>query len=148
MSLSERALSALKELGLTGTEVKAYISLLQRGTMTANDVSREARIPYSKVYIALESLHEKGWVDDRRKRELSISSQCRLGQAARRLVIQGGWLAKWIGKTPREVAISQSTKAGIDFTGTIDHVAGMMQEIMEEVGGDGFLFFNGAFDRR
>jgi alkanesulfonate monooxygenase SsuD/methylene tetrahydromethanopterin reductase-like flavin-dependent oxidoreductase (luciferase family) len=57
-------------------------------------------------------------------------------------------LAKWIGKTPREVAISQATKAGIDFTGTIDHVAGMMQEIMEEVGGDGFLFFNGAFDRR
>jgi hypothetical protein len=57
-------------------------------------------------------------------------------------------LAKWIGKTPREVALSQSTKAGIDFTGTIDHVAGMMQEIMEEVGGDGFLFFNGTFDRR
>jgi alkanesulfonate monooxygenase SsuD/methylene tetrahydromethanopterin reductase-like flavin-dependent oxidoreductase (luciferase family) len=57
-------------------------------------------------------------------------------------------LAKWIGKTPREVALSQSTKAGIDFTGTIDHVAGMMQDIMEEVGGDGFLFFNGTFDRR
>src|SRR5947208_3450272 len=60
MSLSERALSALKELGLTGTEVKAYISLLRGGTMTANDVSRDARIPYSKVYEALESLHEKG----------------------------------------------------------------------------------------
>ena len=57
-------------------------------------------------------------------------------------------LAKWIGKTPREVAISQSTKMGIDFTGTIDHVAGMMQDIMEEVGGDGFLLFNGSFDRR
>ncbi len=57
-------------------------------------------------------------------------------------------LAKWIGKTPRQVALSQATKAGIDFTGTIDHVAGMMQEIMEEVGGDGFLFFNGTFDRR
>src|SRR4051794_14862254 len=56
-------------------------------------------------------------------------------------------LARWIGKTPREVAVSQSTKAGIDFTGTIDHVAGMMQEIMEEVGGDGFLFFNATFDR-
>ncbi len=37
---------------------------------------------------------------------------------------------------------------GIDFTGTVDHVAGMMQEIMEEVGGDGFLFFNAYFDRR
>ena len=47
-----------------------------------------------------------------------------------------------------EVAISQSTKAGIDFTGTVDHVAGMMQEIMEEVGGDGFQFFNATFDRR
>ncbi len=57
-------------------------------------------------------------------------------------------LAKWMGKTPREVALGQATKSGIDFTGTIDHVAGMMQEIMEEVGGDGFLFFNGAFDRR
>jgi long-chain alkane monooxygenase len=57
-------------------------------------------------------------------------------------------LAKWIGKTPREVAVSQSAKMGIDFTGTSDHVAGMMQEIMEEVGGDGFLFFNGTFDRR
>ena len=57
-------------------------------------------------------------------------------------------LSRWIGKTPREVAVSQSTKAGIDFTGTIDHVAGMMQEIMEEVGGDGFLFFNATFDRR
>jgi alkanesulfonate monooxygenase SsuD/methylene tetrahydromethanopterin reductase-like flavin-dependent oxidoreductase (luciferase family) len=57
-------------------------------------------------------------------------------------------LAKWIGKTPREVAASQSAKMGIDFTGTIDHVAGMMQEVMEEVGGDGFLFFNTYFDRR
>src|ERR1700733_12887853 len=57
-------------------------------------------------------------------------------------------LAKWIGKPPREVAASQSTKMGIDFTGTVDHVAGMMQEIMEEVGGDGFLFFNAYFDRR
>src|ERR1700761_7754923 len=51
-------------------------------------------------------------------------------------------LAKWIGKTPRDVATSQSTKQGIDFTGTVDHVAGMMQEVMEEVVGDGFLFFN------
>ena len=43
---------------------------------------------------------------------------------------------------------SYARKAGIDFTGTADHVAGMMQEIMEEVGGDGFLIFNSYFDRR
>ncbi len=57
-------------------------------------------------------------------------------------------LAKWIGKTPRSLAMSLATKQGIDYTGTIDHVAGLMQEIMEEVGGDGFLLFNGLFDRR
>jgi long-chain alkane monooxygenase len=57
-------------------------------------------------------------------------------------------LAKWIGKTPREVATSYNNKMGIDFAGTADHVAGMMQEVMEEVGGDGFLFFNTYFDRR
>jgi alkanesulfonate monooxygenase SsuD/methylene tetrahydromethanopterin reductase-like flavin-dependent oxidoreductase (luciferase family) len=57
-------------------------------------------------------------------------------------------LAKWIGKTPRSILQSYTRKGGIDFTGTADHVAGMMQEIMEEVGGDGFLIFNSYFDRR
>ena len=57
-------------------------------------------------------------------------------------------LAKWIGKTPRSIALAGNTKQGIDFTGTPDHVAGQMQEVMEEVGGDGFLLFNAFFDRR
>jgi long-chain alkane monooxygenase len=57
-------------------------------------------------------------------------------------------LARWIGKTPRTVVQSYARKGGIDFTGTPDHVAGLMQEIMQEVGGDGFLFFNSYFDRR
>jgi len=57
-------------------------------------------------------------------------------------------LSKWIGKTPREVAAGTTSRMGIDFTGTTDQVAGMMQEIMEEVGGDGFLFYHTYFDRR
>jgi alkanesulfonate monooxygenase SsuD/methylene tetrahydromethanopterin reductase-like flavin-dependent oxidoreductase (luciferase family) len=57
-------------------------------------------------------------------------------------------LAKWIGKTPRSIVKSYASKAGIDFTGTADHVAGLMQDIMQEVGGDGFLIFNSYFDRR
>src|SRR6266542_2701959 len=57
-------------------------------------------------------------------------------------------LAKWIGQTPRSILQSYARKGGVDFTGTADHVAGMMQEIMEEVGGDGFLIFNSYFDRR
>jgi alkanesulfonate monooxygenase SsuD/methylene tetrahydromethanopterin reductase-like flavin-dependent oxidoreductase (luciferase family) len=57
-------------------------------------------------------------------------------------------LAKWVGKTPRALVRSYARKDGIDFTGTPDSVAGMMQEIIEEVGGDGFLIFNSYFDRR
>ena len=57
-------------------------------------------------------------------------------------------LAKWVGKTPRSIVKTYGRKGGIDFSGTADHVAGMMQEVMEEVGGDGFLFFNSYFDRR
>jgi alkanesulfonate monooxygenase SsuD/methylene tetrahydromethanopterin reductase-like flavin-dependent oxidoreductase (luciferase family) len=57
-------------------------------------------------------------------------------------------LAKWIGKTPRSLASGITSRQGVDMVGTADHVAGLMQEIMQEVGGDGFLLFNAAFDRR
>ena len=57
-------------------------------------------------------------------------------------------LAKWIGKTPRSLASGANSRQGIDLTGTPDHVAGLMAEMMQEVGGDGFLLFNAHFDRR
>ncbi len=57
-------------------------------------------------------------------------------------------VAKYVGKTPRAIAVGNAMKNGIDFTGTPDHVAGMMDEVMQEVGGDGFLLFNGDFTRR
>lgn len=57
-------------------------------------------------------------------------------------------LAKWIGKTPRSLVQSYASKGGIDFTGTADHVTGIMRDLMQEVGGDGFLIFNSYFDRR
>lgn len=75
VSLSERAGSALEGLGLTGSEVKAYVVLLKGGSMTANDVSREARIPYSKVYGALESLHRKGWVEEQKGRPILYTAK-------------------------------------------------------------------------
>ena len=56
-------------------------------------------------------------------------------------------LANWIGKTPRALATGNS-RQGIELVGTPDSVAGLMQEIMQEVGGDGFLIFNTYFDRR
>jgi sugar-specific transcriptional regulator TrmB len=75
MSLSERAESALEQLGLTGSEVKAYVALLKGGTMTANDVSRAARIPYSKVYDSLKSLHAKGWVEEQKSRPVVFTAR-------------------------------------------------------------------------
>ncbi|HTR86635.1 MAG TPA: NtaA/DmoA family FMN-dependent monooxygenase [Reyranella sp.] len=57
-------------------------------------------------------------------------------------------LAKWIGKSPRDLVRSYARKDGVEFIGTPDWVAGLMQDIMEEVGGDGFLIFNSYFDRR
>jgi sugar-specific transcriptional regulator TrmB len=73
--VSERAGAALEELGLTGSEVKAYVVLLRGGTMAASDVAREARIPYSKVYDALESLHRKGWVEEQKSRPMMYTAR-------------------------------------------------------------------------
>lgn len=57
-------------------------------------------------------------------------------------------LARWIGKTPPDLVRTMSSKDGTGFTGTPVYVAGMMQDIMEEVGGDGCLMFDAHFDRR
>jgi HTH-type transcriptional regulator, sugar sensing transcriptional regulator len=75
LSLSERAVASLEGLGLTGSEVKAYVALLRGGTMTASDVSREARIPYSKVYDALESLHRRGLVEEQKSRPIVYTAR-------------------------------------------------------------------------
>lgn len=63
MELSQKALNALQELGLTDYEVKAYVSLLGYGAQTAAEVSRQSGVPYSKVYDVLGRLEQKGWVE-------------------------------------------------------------------------------------
>lgn len=48
-------------------------------------------------------------------------------------------VARYAGKTPRQLALSVTNSSGLDLTGSPDHVAGIMQSVMEEIGGDGFL---------
>ncbi|MGV8171735.1 MAG: TrmB family transcriptional regulator [Candidatus Woesearchaeota archaeon] len=48
-----------KELGLTQNESKAYETLLRLGKATASQISKEANIPYGRIYTVLESLEEK-----------------------------------------------------------------------------------------
>jgi HTH-type transcriptional regulator, sugar sensing transcriptional regulator len=75
LTLSERAAAAVEALGLTGSEVKAYVALLKGGTMTASEVSTAARIPYSKVYDALESLHKRGWIEEQKSRPIVYTAK-------------------------------------------------------------------------
>jgi sugar-specific transcriptional regulator TrmB len=62
MSISENTRGILREMGLNAYETDAYIALLEGGQMTAMDISREAHVPYSKIYEVLNSLKEKGWI--------------------------------------------------------------------------------------
>ena len=62
MSISENTRDVLHEMGLNAYEVDAYIVLLEGGQMTAMEISREASVPYSKIYEVLNSLKQKSWV--------------------------------------------------------------------------------------
>jgi len=63
MSISEKTRRALQDLGLTEYETRAYVALLQRGNMTASEISEMAPVPYSKIYEILGSLERKGWIE-------------------------------------------------------------------------------------
>jgi len=67
-TISQDARCTLRELGLTDYETRAYLSLLQRGVLTASQVSESASVPYSKVYETLTSLERKGWIETERGR--------------------------------------------------------------------------------
>ena len=62
MSINENTRETLREMGLNAYEIDAYVTLLDGGQMTAMEISREAKVPYSKIYEVLNSLKEKGWI--------------------------------------------------------------------------------------
>jgi sugar-specific transcriptional regulator TrmB len=68
LPVSEDAKKVLHEVGLTEYETRAYLILLERGVMTASEVSEHAAVPYSKVYETLNSLERKGWIEAERGR--------------------------------------------------------------------------------
>jgi len=62
MSIDDSTREAMHEMGLNAYEVDAYLALLESGQLTAMEISREAKVPYSKIYDVLNSLKEKGWI--------------------------------------------------------------------------------------
>jgi len=66
--LSGEAKKVLRELGLTQYETRAYLALLDKGALTASQISEHAEVPYSKIYEVLASLEKKGWIKAERGR--------------------------------------------------------------------------------
>jgi sugar-specific transcriptional regulator TrmB len=52
----------LKEIGLTDSEVKVYLALLELGDSTRTNIVKSSKIAGSKVYDILEKLQQKGLV--------------------------------------------------------------------------------------
>ena len=62
MAADDKTRRALKGLGLTDYEARAYLSLVEFGPLAANEISGSSNIPYSKVHNILSNLEEKGWL--------------------------------------------------------------------------------------
>lgn len=62
MSVDENTRETLREMGLNAYEIDAYVTLLDCGQLTAMEISRETKVPYSKIYEVLNSLKDKGWI--------------------------------------------------------------------------------------
>lgn len=62
MSISGDARQVLREIGLNTYEIDAYVALLECGQMTAMEISKKAKVPYSKIYEVLNALKDKGWI--------------------------------------------------------------------------------------
>ena len=52
----------LKEIGLTESEIKVYLSLLELGSSTAGPIIDKSKISSSKIYEVLERLMQKGLI--------------------------------------------------------------------------------------
>ena len=50
----------LKQIGLKSYEAMAYECLLKHGTLSGKEISKQTKIPHTKVYVTLNYLIEKG----------------------------------------------------------------------------------------
>jgi sugar-specific transcriptional regulator TrmB len=61
---------ALEALGLTEYETKAYISLVEKGTSTAGNLSKLTEIPHSKIYEVLMRLEKRKLIEAQKGRPI------------------------------------------------------------------------------
>jgi sugar-specific transcriptional regulator TrmB len=78
MSASTHLTEYLRRAGLTTYESEAYLSLLQKRELTAEEISKNTSIPITRVYGTLEQLMQKGFarvVESRPKKFHAISPE-------------------------------------------------------------------------
>jgi len=59
----EEIIETLQKFGLTEYESKAYVTLSLLGQAKASEISKQANVPQSKIYVTLENLMEKQLVE-------------------------------------------------------------------------------------
>lgn len=59
------AVEQLERLGLSAYAARTFVALASLGTGTARDVSQVSEVPRTRVYDAIDELHERGLVDIR-----------------------------------------------------------------------------------
>jgi len=57
------AITQLEELGLSAYAARTFVALTGLGSATAREVSQVSEVPRSRVYDAVDELHERGLVD-------------------------------------------------------------------------------------
>lgn len=62
VKIFKEVFEALRTLGLTEYEARAYVSLVEKGVQTAGDVSEYAEIPHSKTYEILSRIEKRGLI--------------------------------------------------------------------------------------
>ncbi|MFA5871799.1 MAG: helix-turn-helix domain-containing protein [Parcubacteria group bacterium] len=65
--IAEKAKKVLLQLGLSGSEIGIYLTLLQMGSSSVQDISRSSGINRVTIYSALTTLEKKGLVAETKK---------------------------------------------------------------------------------
>lgn len=75
MQASDELYGLMRVLGISRNQLKAYLTLVERGPLTASDIASYAKIPQTKVYSLLKSMVRLGliYVDSEKRPEVFIA---------------------------------------------------------------------------